>query len=221
MGAGEVLEADFWKVLGTYPQLGLLRTISALRMDDSAPFTWSIFALNLLGDPSMSIWRGTPKRFVVTHPATTFLRTFTVKVALADGTSFYSAPICVTGPRSFFEVKTAHDGDVISFSATGIKVGETLTVTVSGLDTVPYEGTVEFVAVPRERLRRANVNLDDKVDISDAIALLGSLFLGTRELDCPGAADANGDGRVDISDAVRILGFLFLGERLALGDPDC
>lgn len=63
---------------------------------------------------------------------------------------------------------------------------------------------------------------DGRVDVSDAIALLGYLFTGTvRSLPCAGEItprssnerllDANGSGRVDIADAVHLLGWLFLG----------
>ncbi|MBN1443525.1 MAG: hypothetical protein JXA90_12515 [Planctomycetes bacterium] len=47
--------------------------------------------------------------------------------------------------------------------------------------------------------------------MSDAIAILGSLSLGTNINDCMDAADVNDDGQVDISDAVRLLGHLYLG----------
>ena len=69
-------------------------------------------------------------------------------------------------------------------------------------------------------------NQDGTVDLSDAIWLLGYLFLGSQpELPCeggtamnPGAGnfvlvDVNGDGTIDLSDGVSLLGFLFLGEK--------
>jgi hypothetical protein len=72
-----------------------------------------------------------------------------------------------------------------------------------------------------------DANQDGLLDLSDAIWLLGHLFLGTEpSLPCdggtasspgPGAlalVDVNGDGGIDLSDGVSILGFLFLG-----GDP--
>jgi hypothetical protein len=61
------------------------------------------------------------------------------------------------------------------------------------------------------RFRRADGNGDGKVDISDAVSMLGFLFLGGPAPLCPDAADANDDGEVDISDAVSTLNFLFLG----------
>ncbi|MCZ6795965.1 MAG: dockerin type I repeat-containing protein [Planctomycetota bacterium] len=59
---------------------------------------------------------------------------------------------------------------------------------------------------------RGDANGDDKVDVSDALTVLGYLFLGSRKPACFDAADANDDGEVAMSDAVAILGFLFLGE---------
>jgi hypothetical protein len=87
-----------------------------------------------------------------------------------------------------------------------------------GLDVLP-EMTHSFVFIdgrvnvlPDGNLFiRGDSNQDGKVDISDPIATLGSLFLGSEQLSCPDAADADDNGEVDISDAVRTLQFLFHG----------
>ncbi|MBN1417482.1 MAG: SBBP repeat-containing protein, partial [Planctomycetes bacterium] len=59
--------------------------------------------------------------------------------------------------------------------------------------------------------RRGDANVDGGADMSDAVAILGHLFLGGPLNDCEDAADVNDDGRMDISDAVRLLLYLFLG----------
>ncbi len=67
-----------------------------------------------------------------------------------------------------------------------------------------------------------DANQDARIDLSDAVALLGHLFLGSPAvLPCgdgtlPDAAnrqllDSSGDGRVDLTDAVFLLSHLFLG----------
>jgi hypothetical protein len=73
---------------------------------------------------------------------------------------------------------------------------------------------------------RGDANDNGAADISDAIAILGSLFLGTTVNDCQDAADVNDDDKVDISDPVTLLGHLFLGSErppdpfgLCGGDP--
>ena len=57
--------------------------------------------------------------------------------------------------------------------------------------------------------RRGDANSSGRLDISDALAIFGTLFQGLP-LPCPEAAEANADGRLDISDAVLILSYLFL-----------
>jgi len=61
----------------------------------------------------------------------------------------------------------------------------------------------------REMFQRADVNDDGKVDIADAIFILGYLFAWGAVPGCVDAADANDDGKVDIADVIAILGHLF------------
>jgi hypothetical protein len=67
-------------------------------------------------------------------------------------------------------------------------------------------------AGPASRIRRGDANNDGKMDLSDAIDVLGVLFLGSGSFPCLKAADSNDDGLVDLSDAISILGRLFLGD---------
>jgi hypothetical protein len=64
---------------------------------------------------------------------------------------------------------------------------------------------------PPPRFRRGAVRGEETLDISDAVRLLGYLFLGDEAPPCLDAADADDSGVIDITDAVRILGYLFLG----------
>ncbi|HZN60237.1 MAG TPA: choice-of-anchor J domain-containing protein, partial [Planctomycetota bacterium] len=58
---------------------------------------------------------------------------------------------------------------------------------------------------------RGNCAADAKIDIADAIFLLGHLFLGGREPACSQACDANADGALNLTDAVFLLHHLFIG----------
>ncbi len=62
-----------------------------------------------------------------------------------------------------------------------------------------------------------DVNGDFKLDLSDAISLLGWLFLGGSRPRCLGAAEVNGDGSTDISDVSYLLSFLYLGGPAPVG----
>jgi hypothetical protein len=60
--------------------------------------------------------------------------------------------------------------------------------------------------------RRGDCSDDGRVDISDAVFVLGSLFLGQGKPACDDACDSNDDGTVNISDPIMTLGHLFLGQ---------
>jgi hypothetical protein len=59
--------------------------------------------------------------------------------------------------------------------------------------------------------RRGDANADGVFDLTDAIAVLGYLFIGSEEPPCLDAADIDDGESLDISDAIRLLGWLFLG----------
>jgi hypothetical protein len=60
--------------------------------------------------------------------------------------------------------------------------------------------------------RRGDCDSSGRVNITDAIFTLRSLFVGGVDVDCDDACDSNDDGTVNISDAMTSLGALFLGE---------
>jgi len=86
----------------------------------------------------------------------------------------------------------------------------TLTVSAPDLASGTLQVTVTDVVPPDPVFRRGDANTDGKLDIADAIKVLGYLFGGgTTTLDCQDAGDGNDDGKLDIADAIRILGHLF------------
>jgi hypothetical protein len=90
---------------------------------------------------------------------------------------------------------------------------------------VPALGTCAIQLTPLNGGKQlpGDCNQDGGLDISDAVCLLGHLFLGDpAEVPCDGGTasdpgnkallDANGDDNADLSDAVTVLEFLFLGK---------
>ncbi len=69
----------------------------------------------------------------------------------------------------------------------------------------PIDGTPPVTFV------RGDCNEDGAVDVSDAVRVLGVLFLGEVASECPAACDTNDDDARDISDAIAVLAFLFAG----------
>lgn len=58
---------------------------------------------------------------------------------------------------------------------------------------------------------RGDANVDLRVDIADAIWMLGYLFAGGVMPQCNAAADSNADGQVNVADPIYSLNWLFIG----------
>lgn len=216
VGCGAPFERAFWSALGTTGHVGLLHATKALLADGQTGL-WTNYSLNLLGDPEMELWLGTPREIAVSHPARVEIgRSFVLRAAYPDGSAVPYARVCLSGPNGILERRTTPSSGELSLSTSGAFVGDELVVTVRKRDHLPYRGTIEIV-IGTIRFVRGDANSDGKLDISDGIAILGHLFLGQGSLDCEDAADANDDGTIDISDAIKILGFLFLGDKLPPG----
>ena len=87
----------------------------------------------------------------------------------------------------------------------------------------PGTVTVESGAVTA-KFKRGDLNNDGAQDLSDAIMLLGFLYLGQpATLICEAAGRLNEGNDVDLSDAIYLLGFLYLGTAAPpyAGYPGC
>lgn len=73
----------------------------------------------------------------------------------------------------------------------------------------PTPGASNSVQAPG--FNRGDVNQDTRLDLSDAVNILGYLFLEGAAPACLSAADADDTGAVNLTDAVYLLNFLFRG----------
>lgn len=78
-------------------------------------------------------------------------------------------------------------------------------------------GVIDSMSIQKEGpppppvFHRGDADANGELQLTDAVRVLGFLFLGTERPGCLEAADADDNGEVQITDAVRILGFLFSG----------
>ena len=85
-------------------------------------------------------------------------------------------------------------------------------------------GEIDGITAPQSFYRRGDVNADGTIGITDAIAVLGFLFLGMDDPACGAAMDVDADLAVGLADAVFLLGYLFDGDDVSLPSPgpkDC
>ena len=102
-----------------------------------------------------------------------------------------------------------NDNDVVN--------GVTYTYVVTATDhngnestpSLAIEATPELP--PAGPFRRGDVNIDLRVDIADAIWMLGYLFAGGVIPQCNAAADSNADAQINVADPIFTLNWLFLG----------
>jgi len=92
-------------------------------------------------------------------------------------------------------------------------------------NTISIDGRGEFACTRDLEIRirvvaesefvRGDANLDSRIDVSDAVTVLRTLFQWPdAPVRCADAADANDDGFTDVSDAVFIFDYLFRGGRV-------
>jgi hypothetical protein len=73
------------------------------------------------------------------------------------------------------------------------------------------EGPLWRFTSPFRPFQRGNVDRDPSTNITDAIVILGFLFLGSAAPLCREAANVDGEGLINLTDAVYLLNHLFLG----------
>jgi hypothetical protein len=65
---------------------------------------------------------------------------------------------------------------------------------------------------PGKTFHRGDADDNGQLQLTDAIRILGVLFLGQGVITCMDAADADDNGSLQLTDAIRVLGVLFLGQ---------
>jgi hypothetical protein len=120
-----------------------------------------------------------------------------------DGGATFGSHIACVGGKTMVDGR----GDLVIASGNGNTVAYTLAYAYQA-------GGAQFI--------RGDPNGDGVNDISDAISILGFLFLGTAPPSCVKSSDVNDDGNIDLSDAVYLLTNLFLGGPVPEPPfPDC
>lgn len=102
---------------------------------------------------------------------------------------------------------------------TGLSLGGT-TIKVRNADNQESPGVAFTVVVPPPTFHRGDANMDESIDLSDAVKVLLHLFSGTP-VSCRDALDADDSGTINLTDATRILDYLFrTGPEPAAPFPD-
>ena len=93
--------------------------------------------------------------------------------------------------------------------------GSTLSIVLNGTLQAAFRD-LDANGIPDEcqSFHRGDPNADSSTNVSDALFVLGFLFLRGPAPTCLESMDANNDARIDITDAIGILTHLFLGQAM-------
>jgi len=146
-GTGDRYEREFWEaVFGGYYRLGVAHAQGKIaRIPYSGSIgtnRWTMFAMNLFGDPEMQIWLDTPETMTVTHPGTLLPGNHMITVNVLDGGSPIDvATVCLWKDDEVYQVEmTGATGDA-EFTFTVADTGE-IRVTATSVGFLPYAGSI-------------------------------------------------------------------------------
>jgi hypothetical protein len=211
--AGGSFENSFWKSMATDRHLGRMHNSRAL-LANSTNGRWSNYALNLLGDPEMEVWPQQPRKFHFDLPIEVAPDLPSWVMDVGEGL----ARVCIQDPRGAIRILFTGDLGTVTFSTRSFKPGDSLLITITKPGFVPYQSTVKVGGGKVPSFIRGDANADGATDVSDAIAILGYLFLAIDRVPCEQAGDANSDDTLDITDAIYLLSFLFIDGK-PIGPP--
>jgi hypothetical protein len=107
---------------------------------------WSAYMTriyNILGDPSVHVWKDVPKAVAVNHPVSIAVGYNQASVTVMDsvtGLPVRGATVCLAGRTIFTTAQTDVEGTAIL--PVSSEIVDTLTVLVRGGNVIPYEGSV-------------------------------------------------------------------------------
>ncbi|OQC21888.1 MAG: Peptidase family C25 [Planctomycetes bacterium ADurb.Bin069] len=217
VGYGDDLEREFWEGLLFSRNVGHLHNRKAV-LADNGPHRWAQFALNLMGDPELSLWIKPPARLVVEHAECVLpSNALAVRARDAAGAPVNDVRFCLTGPAGQFALALTDAEGRGFLSTSGYAYGDVATLVAVADAFIPYEGRVKISLCANSRFVRGDTNNDGRLNIADAIHLLTYLFDTGEGITCDDAADVNDDGKIDIGDPIKMLAYLFAGDRLPPG----
>ena len=169
-------------------------------------YKWTLYALNLLGDPELPIWTDIPGELEVTHVEKILPGANDVEILVENGgTPLEQAFICLSkNPNVYSREITSEQGTAIcSFEVPD--TGE-ISVVVTAKDFLPYQGAVQVVP-----FFPGDSNGDGDVSLVDVVFVINYLFNSGDASDPLERSDVNCDGEVDLSDVVYLINYLFRG----------
>ncbi len=95
---------------------------------------------HVFGDPSIALWFTPPEAMSVSHPATSTPAGGSFSVTVNDGAPLEDALVCVTNDDDIHMAQYTNASGVVNFTVPSASPGDTLYVTVTAYNHIPYFG---------------------------------------------------------------------------------
>ena len=169
-------------------------------------YKWTLYALNLLGDPELPIWTNPPGELEVAHIDKILPGINEVEVVVENGgTPMEQALVCLSkNPHVYSREMTSEEGTALCSFETP-DTGQ-ISVVVTAKDFLPYQGTIQVVA-----FFPGDSNGDGIVSLVDVVFMINYLFKGGEQSNPWERSDVNCDTEVNLADVVYLINYLFTG----------
>jgi hypothetical protein len=214
-GSGNSFNREFYSYLFDYNKYHLGQTLassklpfipSAKQQPSGIYDRWTIYSLNLLGDPEMPYLTKTPHNLNITsQPDSIGLGAHSIELYVTDNSlamPVESALVCLTkGNEVYSRGLTASDGRA-TLEVSPITPGQ-IVVTATAQNMVFAQDTITVT------FKLGDVNSDDVVDVGDVVYLINYVFYGGPPPKHMPAGDVDCSGEIDISEIVFLINYVF------------
>ena len=211
-GSGPKLDRRFFEELfvnGTYhvgKTLSDAKSYYASSAQSNQYLRWTLYALNLLGDPELPLWTNMPGQPEVSYPEKILTGTQNLQVLVENNEMpVEQALICLSNNPELYLRETTSEQGTATFNFEVPDTGE-IHIVVTAKNCLPYQDTI-----PVLYYFPGDANSDTQVTIADVVFIVNYLFNSGVAPDPVERGDANCDGEVKIEDAVYLVNYLFKG----------
>lgn len=182
IGVGDNFQRTFFRTLKISNHLGYLNDSRCALVNEWTGFyklynKWVIFAQNLLGDPEMEVWVGSPQALNADHASSIYTGNQSFKVTVTKGGSKVSdATVCLKIEGGLYATGKTNAYGVAAININPIHTGM-MQVVATYSNAIPYIGQVEIKEKPTCNL---------KISCGAAIMCSASIICGPK-LTCANA----------------------------------
>lgn len=169
-------------------------------------YKWTLYALNLLGDPEFLIWTDTPGELEASCPEKILIGSHDVEVTVQNsGTPVDQALVCLSKNPHVYSRETTSEQGIALCSFEVPDTGQ-ISVVVTAKNYLPYQGSIQVVS-----FFPGDSNGDGNISLVDVVFVINYLFNSGEASNPPERSDVDCDGEVNLTDVVYLINYLFRG----------